>query len=363
MSAYLTIFDTGEIINEEEIVEFINDSGIKYGFQTAKKKISELNEKKQFGKPFLIALSDKSDQKVEFQFLLNRKNFLNPNLTLDINNILNKEVVKENDAIINVITKDSELQSLNILGEKFIENSKASILIENFIGENVYYSTGKNQICAQKSGYPYLDNKNRICVKSEIIITKDIINKDLHIICDLIVKGNIIDSQVVVEKNLTVEGEICSPEKIVFVKKDLDVNDINHSIILCKGNLNFKEKIQRSNVNVDKFVFGSFNSEISESNVQAGEGIIAATVGSNRAEKTELEISILPVLKYQMSELGFTEQNYEIKYENRLIKVLRQNFAESSIKIFKIVFPNSYFRILNRSELINKKQESYSISL
>jgi len=105
-------------------------------------------------------------------------------------------------------------------------------------------------------------------VKSEIIFESDIIDMDLSIYCDLIVKGNVINSEISCENNLFVEGDIFSDKKVVYVKNDLNTVSINDSLILCKGNLKFKVKIQNSELYVDKLVYGSSKSSIESCFIQ-----------------------------------------------------------------------------------------------
>jgi uncharacterized protein (DUF342 family) len=217
----------------------------------------------------------------------------------------------------------------NIFGELTTNPSNAINLSSN-LGSNVRLDG--DRIVAETTGYPYVDEENRICVVDNLTYADNINNLRVPITlaASLTVNGSILNAQINIMKNLNVQGSIkhaeiysegclwvagdiieCQASGIV-VLQDLKVNNILDSLVICKGKLSFEELISGSRVIADGQLLGNFNiSSIVGSHIQTSGSVDAASIGNSDGVETELEITISPFTKERLT--GLTKTLIKLK--------------------------------------------------
>lgn len=407
-NAYLTIHDNDEFINETEIVKLIEESGILYGIDKAMDFIKENDIKKEFGTPFPIAIGQKTKEpEIEFSPLFNQDRCYHSSIGNQFFLLDNLNKIHKGEALAHLFVTRPAKTGINIFGEEVNPESSENFLINQYLGENTEYIHDRGQIIATRSGYPWIDELNRIHVKSDFIIEHDIDlgYENFKLFGNLIVKGNICEkAQLFIDGDLTVEQDIedasvnatgninvignvlnCRQPGII-AEGDIHFQNAENSRIACGGKISFDKNAHFCRLMAEKGVFGNEeNSSIVGGIIQSGEHIEAAIIGNASMMNTETEISISPFTKEKMllltkqimkmreynqtdspefSDLSDKLQDLETKLENEINKTLKnEDVLPKHILIFKKIFPGVYIRILKKSININEEtgQVSYSI--
>ncbi len=365
LSAYLTILESDSFIDENEIVEFIDNLGIKAGLENA---ITENKEKtKNIGERFLIAKCETANNSSKINYFFEPENCIVVEDKLDLANVNNFESFIKNQELAILDKNDKKGVDKNIFGEK-IQNSN-KINSNNFLGENVYFSSENNSIKAKKTGYVYLNKEGKLNIKNDIYIKKNISKKHLKLFGNITINGVVNDSHLEVIGKLVVNEKIqdCSGKGII-VDGDVEVAHAEKSKIISSGKMTIYGTLENCITQVDGEIVGSKKSTVCGGLLQSGESIKLANVGNSFPKLTELEITYSPFKKLQLHNLS-KELNYnkfttlKKEFRNNFDIFLNKNIEEFQIRVENIIHKNSFFRILNHSQIVMQKIHNSQLSV
>jgi len=321
MSAWLTLKQTGKLIDEQDILQLIEEAGIKTGYAEALEYVREHSLEKEFDVPFPIAICNKTESSSTLHYRFNPDLQLEPGSALDHRWLESLVFVNAGEPVAeyssNVFEQGGSIY--DIFGELIHPGNVDMEQAESLAGENIGFDAQNLDYRAQKSGYPYLDIQGRICLLDVLVLQAEDIPgaKKLILPVDSVVMGNLAyadlccDSTLRIQgdlhsctlfcrKDLFVEGEIVSCQGSgIHVLGDVHCRRIANSRLLCKGDLRFAGCIENSTLACEGEIIGDAdNSIISGGLAQSGASISIAAAGSPEGIKTEIEIAISP---YQRS--------------------------------------------------------------
>jgi len=398
MSAWISVQKSDRIVDEQEILDLIDHSGICYGLEDALAWMAENGIDKDFNKPFPVAICKPSSSEQILNFQFDKVRTYKSGQAWTFEELKDWTFVEQSavlaDMSYNLFTDGGSIY--NIFGE-LTANPANSIDLSVHLGANVGLDNDK--IVAVATGYPYLDKDNKICVMDSLEFDGDVCNIDFPITlaASLVVKGSIANAHINIMKNLTVTGDIKKAEIYaggnltvqgnisecqtsgVIVLQDLKVKSIFDSLVVCKGRLFFDNLISGSRIIAEQQIWGNFEiSNILGSKIQTSGSIDVASLGNADGIETELEITISPFTKERMTGLTKTliklksspdanaekiEQiqnelhNMEIQLSDELSVYLKtDNTASRYIKAHQEIYRGVYLRILKRSVTIKQYQ-------
>jgi len=400
LSAWVTIKNSGELIDEQEILDLIADAGICYGFENALAWMADNGAEKEYEKPFPVAICKPSQSEQKLNLLFDSEHTFKPDCEWSFADIAGWTFVEQGatlaDMSYNLFTEGGSIY--NIYGE-LTANSTNSIDLSLYPGNNVKLEN--DTIIAEVTGYPYIDKDGKINVLDSLTYTGDIedvtvpitlaasltvdgsINgARLSILKNLTVTGCIRKSEIYAEGNLNIETDIieCQTSGVVCLH-DLSVRNIFDSLVLCKGRVNFTNLISGSRVISEQKLEGELNnSTIYGSQILTSGSIDVASIGNADEAETEIEITISPFSKERMTQLtkaliklkespsynadkieslNAELQELETCLSNDLNTFLKtDNRASRYIKVHQDIYPGVYIRILKRAFTIKQHQES-----
>ena len=402
-SAYLTISKTEQPINEEDIVTLIEESGISNGIC----KIKD-NAEIAFDTPFLIASGTSSIlPNVEFDKLFDESKSSILLKEYEIKNLKHLDFIPKDNPVAHFFVTKSGSLGKDIFG-KIDENVKIDEnIVDEYLGENVYFDKDRSQIMAKVGGYPYITNEKRVNVKSDFEINTDIdINfENFYLKGNLNVVGDIKDKIVIkIDGNLNVQGDI--DDALIDVSGDINVKgnirNCQSAGISASGNIKFISAENSKIVSGQKILFYEnchycrliANSEIIGDEAeslfvggiaQSGGNIEIAAIGSSSNVSTEVEITVSPYIKEKMMRLSkrlhklredlssnettikkLSEklEDLEVIFEEDINQALyEENAYVKHILAFNRIFPGTYLRILKKSANIAEILEKVSFSI
>lgn len=403
MSAWLTIKDTGKLIDENEILSLLDEAGIKTGFNEALAYIRDHSLEKEYGVPFPIAICNRAESTTTLRYRFN------PDLQLDEENGLSFQILEtlsfvEAGEVIAEYSNNLFEQGgsiYDIFGELIDPGNVDQEKALSLSGNNVQYYPTEHEYRSKKPGYPFLDDAGRICVLDLVVLQANNLptGRTLHLQADTVIEGNLAYADLICQgsllvkgdlhsctmlcrKDLNVEGEIISCQVSgIHVQGELNCRGITDSKVLCKGPLRFSGLIKNSNIACGAEIIGDpNNSQISGGITQATSIISITTAGSLEKQKTEIEIAIMPYqrsLLMQMTRemvrlkedpeanaMAITELNFKIqKCETELDELLneflhRPSEDRKSIKVSGDSHPPVLYRVLKHSYYLEKPDQN-----
>jgi uncharacterized protein (DUF342 family) len=399
-SAWLTIKHSGQLVDEKEILDLIDEAGIKSGFEEALQLIRERGIEKDFDTPFPIAVCTREKGKKEASL---NYHFDPAAIGADLSQIdlaqLNKAIyVNAGDTVAsysdNLFERDGSIYDLfgDLITPPVIDEDAA----QRLAGTNVRFEA--REFVAEKTGYPYLDAAGQLCIldhlslSSEQVPSSEMIRSPLaleitgdldgvNIACSksLCLKGNIRDCSIYCEDDLSLSGDIisCTNPGIQVLGK-LEVHSIRHSRICVKEGIEFHGEIVHSSVATDGDILGDEGvSRINGGLVQASGNIDIAIAGSPSGDETEIEIAISPFYRsvlMQMTkeavrlrgegdeaaldELQKRISRCEAELDNQLnIFLKRPAGQKKTVTVQDEVYPKTLFRVLKHSYQIKSRQK------
>lgn len=401
MSAWMYIHKSDKIIDEKEILNLIDDSGICHGFEEALDWMAENGYNKDFEKPFPVAIckSSFSNETIIHHFDLART--YNPDKEWQFKDVQSWAFTEEGTILAEIsfnLFNDGALV-YNIFGE-LATNLAGSLVLSDYLGQNVCLDADKKQIIAAVSGYPYLDENNKVNIANHLVYRGDVkltkvpltlsvaltiegtVNKaHLSVLKDLTVTGNVISAELYSEGNITVMGDIIDCQTTgVIAMGEINCNSIMNSLVLCKGKLAFDTTIVNSRVVAEKHLSGNPQvSRISESQVFSSETVDVAEIGDSEGKETEVEITISPFNRERIAQLKKTiaklEENYDLNADRidqglKKLRMLETTFAEDLkafydsadqipryVKVREHAYKGAYIRVLKKSYKIRQNQD------
>lgn len=317
MSAWLTIKNSSKLTDEMDILNLIEEAGIKTGFDEALRYIRENSLEKEFDVPFPIAICNIAESETTLRYYFNPD--LNPEISSGFNytDLERLRYVQAGDVVAdysnNLFEQGGSIYDIfgELINPGSIDEEQANALA----GTNVRFDVSNREFVATKTGYPFIDELGRICIMDNLLLNSEdipdnaVIQTPLNvsiqgglacvsISCggNLEVRGDIHNSEILTKGDLEVDGAIvaCHGNGII-VHGNLGCSGIRDSIVLCKQNLRFRGVVDNCNIACEGDILGDHDAScISGGLTQAGGSVTISEIGVEGGDKTEIEIAISP---------------------------------------------------------------------
>ncbi|MDD2332188.1 MAG: FapA family protein, partial [Candidatus Cloacimonetes bacterium] len=405
LSAWMTICKTGKLVDEQEILELIDEAGIKYGLEEAVRWMEDNDFKKDFAVPFPVALckTPSRETKLSYHFEIGR--VLPDPRQISLEYLKDISYVDEGFVLAEFSYNlfDGNSSIYNVFGEMIALPDEHTGNLAHKAGTNTHYEEETHRYIALKSGYPYLDNDGKICVLGSIasceLSAGTVLRTPLSLNLkgnlegctiiskgDVAVLGNVLHSEIFCEGNLIIQGNIeSSSDPGIHCRGDLSCNSIRDSSVLIKGKLILGAHVENSNLIAEQGIEGDPEQSWALSgNIQTCGSISLASVGTRDDNQIELEITISPYYKSLLmkktrelialkqdseqnadaiDELNLEIRDLESKLDLSLEAFLkRERDYRFQIRVFREVYPKSFFRILKHSYPIKRYQPGIELS-
>ncbi len=422
MSAWLTIQASSKLVDETEILQLIDQAGIKAGFDDAQRYINLHNLEKDFGTPFPIALCNAGAASTKLRYYFDRHQKLDPALLLkpdqspELSYVLPGTVLADYSS--NLFDRQGSIY--NIFGEIIPNENVDATVADEKAGQNVDFDPQRNAFIARRTGYPYLDKAGRICILDKLLINDpgqvqsplrsplsvvidcnlqgleiqaqgvlvikgDVDNCRLSSEAEISILGNCTGSVLTAKQSITIKGDIINcDEKGINSGGDLGCNCIRNSLVLCRGCLNLSGQVSGSRIVAEKGINGDpEQSCVANSHVQSSGNIELGSLGDVDGGETELEITISPYYKSilmnltkemirvkadasasgeQIEQLKTEIQACESELDYQLNTFLKRPREERiSIRIHHDLHPVANIRILKHSYTLKSYQQGLDL--
>ncbi|MFA7543115.1 MAG: FapA family protein [Candidatus Cloacimonadaceae bacterium] len=401
-SAWLTIKRSGRLIDEQEILDLLDEAGIKTGFDEALEYIRRHSLEKEYDIPFPIALShiQEGTAQIKLNYHFDKSLTEEKLKRLDLYELSQLSYTEAGSIIAqysdNIFEREGSIY--DIFGELIIPPEVDEDEAFALAGNNVSYLA--REYAAEKSGYPYIDNKGRICILDSYIcqvqdlpslgairsplaltLVGDLKGYNIAVANRLIVQGSLMDCSVFCEKDLVVEGEIIDCKHAgIQVLGSLQLRSASGSRLLVRQNLEFSGNIQDSELYIDGDIRGTTGESAILGGITQASGNIDIAIAGGK-DQTELEIAISPF--YRALLMQMTKEMVRLRQEddedaiNSLQERIKRTEAEldsqlnlflkrspeekRSITIREQVQANTVFRILKQFYHIKNPQKGISL--
>ncbi|MBT5420653.1 MAG: DUF342 domain-containing protein [Candidatus Cloacimonetes bacterium] len=381
LSAYLTIQDNGNMIDEKEISNLLSSVGVKNGLDEAIDYNAKNEITKEIGEPFLIALANVTRSEAGIKYNFDIESCINPDQQYEMDDLSQFEKVEKDQAIADVSASEIQSGDADIFGNVVSTDNGHQVNVDDIMGNNVHFSAETNQILATEAGYPYLNHENKLFIRSTFI-SQDIHDTNKKIYGSTTIEGVISNSNLEIFGDLWVKGNVrgCKQGGII-VHGDVILDYAENSDIYASGNITIHHNARNCLMYANGGIEATENSSISGGVIQGGEGLEVFTVGSPLNILTEVEIAIAPFTKEQIrttsSKLAQARNSEEIdellissqidklkelqsEFNNELERSHNMNSPKIIIK--GELFPNSNIRILKDILEISTEKNNVEIS-
>ena len=220
-SAWLTIKRSGRLVNEKDILDLIEEAGLKSGFDEALQLIRERGIEKDFDKPFPIAVCTKEEGKKEatLNYRFDPNAIVGDASELDLA-VLSKSIyVNEGDIVAsysdNLFERDGSIY--DIFGELITPPEVDEEAALKLAGSHIRYQS--HDYVAARTGYPYLDKDGRICILDSLKLDSSQVpsGQFLRSPVSLEITGDLSQVNIACLKAMTIHGSIqdCRDRKSV----------------------------------------------------------------------------------------------------------------------------------------------------
>ncbi|MCK5050127.1 MAG: DUF342 domain-containing protein, partial [Candidatus Cloacimonetes bacterium] len=367
--------------DEKEISSLLSSVGIKNGLEEAIDYNIKHEKTKKIGKPFLIALASIKKAETGISYKFDLESCIDVDEHYEMDALSQFEKVEQNQPLADISVSDTQDAGVDIFSNK-VSGQDSQVNVEDVLGSNVYYSAETNQILSSEAGYPYLDDENKICLKSTFI-SQDIHDTNKTIYGSTTIDGIVSNSNLEVFGDLWVKGNItdCNNDGII-VHGDVIFDYAENSKIVASGKIIINKNARNSLIYANEAIEAEENSSISGGVIQSGESLDVFSVGSPLGVLTEVEIAIAPFLKEQIritfkklsqarndseidetliSSLVAKLQELQLEFEKEIEKSHSNDSLK--IKIKEKAYPNSNIRILKDILEISEEKINIEISV
>lgn len=365
-SAYLTIIETGDIIDADDISDLLNSANIVAGVKEAAAKNQKEGIEKEFDTPFLIACRQKEQSELSIDYLIDTENCYNTAMNYSLADLEPLTKCKKGEPIAELEVTGANKSSMDIFGNEITPGLAEERIAERFLGKNVYYSKKTKQIFAAKAGYPYIDEEEKINVKTDFSIN-NIEKAELEFFGDLIVKGDIIKSELEIEGSLIVKGSIRNCDRAgIIAKADIQADFIEESVIVCGGKIFLKDGAKSSYIIAEEGVGGSEKAYFIGGLIESGGNVTLAQIGYSKGVKTEIDITISPFSKDMIKRFSQLERSEEQEYWQNYYKIKMERYLAGELESLRItaikkIYNDCFLRVYNKSMKISKELDGYSL--
>jgi len=303
--AELKIEEDASLVSEAAIADLLEKAEIKYGFENARADAKANGVNREPGVYFPVAIADDTSFEPGIEILVEPLDCLLSQRLYSLNDLSRVRFITAGEKLAKVTTGTGAVQSKNIFDRKIRDLAADKNFMDTYLGENVDFDTRRNLIVASCDGYALVENSKKISIIDNIYLQQDIVETGYEVKTSLTLEGSIFKSDLVVNGNLNVGGKIedCNAKGIV-VAGNLLCESSEDSLLICKGDLEFRERLQNCEVYCNGNLKGAGGSEISGGKIQAGISVSCDLIGSEDKEKTIVEVSIAPFIKGMMIQLS-----------------------------------------------------------
>lgn len=352
-SAYLTIKQNDEMIDEKELITLLELADIKSGFEKAALFCEENNIKKKLNEKFPIAMGEKPKIESSIDIKIDLTHSYQPDYGLD--ELQKCTWVAKDQIIAEVNLEENTKSARNVHGERITADKLREDSIKQYLGENVYFDNEEEVIRSVGYGYPYKDKENRIHVKTKLNVKTDIVGQNMVLFAGLNLQGRIIDCE----------------ELIIF--GDCNVQGVENSTVICSGKFRFKQMVDSATIIAEKGIIGDESSSYLSGHIMSGGPIWVNTLGTPQDNVTKAELCISPFYKYLLmpkmiknkhvaQKLPAASVKMEKWFEKRLDETLASEKTGLEINVTHTLFKNTVLRILNRKYLADKDRAKVGFS-
>ncbi|MDP8267108.1 MAG: FapA family protein [Candidatus Tenebribacter davisii] len=380
LSAYLTLKDNSNMIDEKEISSLINSVGIKNGIEEALEYNHENRVVKELDKPFLIARASTQVDSSGISYKFDTESCIKVDEHYEMEDLYNFEKIEKDQILADVSNGNIQAGRKDIFNIELSAEHEAHMNVEEFLGKSVYYSKETNQILSSKSGYPYLDQNNKICVRSDFL-SQDIQNTVKTIYGNTTIDGVISNSSLEIFGDLWSKGHISNcMQGGIIVHGDVIMDYAEDSKIFATGRITINKNARNCLIYANGIIEAEKNCSISGGVIQSGEQLKVFSLGSPLQILTEAEIAIAPFLKEQirLNNTKLIQARAASETDEALIATLAEQLRElqtefddeiekthnshsHQITITEKVYPNTNLRILK--DILNVSEEKDNITV
>lgn len=318
LSAWLTISGEKRLTDEQDILDLIEEAGIRTGFEEAARYMRKHGLEKDFDVAFPIAMSRrvKGESKLNYFFDLEEaKDFSGK---VDAEELEKLTCIEAGTVVADYGSNIFERQGsiYDIYGEMLQDEDFDLESARQIAGDNVLFHQEKRQFIAQSRGFVSVDENGRISVLERLVLAElpreagaeikcpadleilgSLRGQKLRVAGDLIVRGDFCESALQCLGSLKLEGDIVDcREPGLNVEGNLECRGIRSSRVLCGGNLSFDELIRNSEVLVGGNIH-SENGSIQGGHTECGASLDVFNLGSPQGGESRVELSIGPYHK------------------------------------------------------------------
>lgn len=400
LSAWLTIRKTGKLTDEKDILDLLDQAGIKAGFEEAIRYIREHNLEKDYDEAFPIAVCEIVQEEIplSYHFDTEAAKRMSPEISpSDLAAITFFEagmvVAEYSDNIF-----DRKGSIFNVFGEMVHTRSDDHHQRQSLAGSNVSYDPHTGKYSALRGGYPVLDDSGTISIIDTLVIKGDVdgSTSDLMTPADLIIEGNVSGCKVITRGNLVIRGSLANatvycegdltvdafiracPLPGVQVLGDISCAGITSSYVLCRGKLLFTHKLEDSFAVGEKGVEGE---RMLGGTLQTSGSVELQGIGEPDGPDATIEITISPFYKallmqltkdmvrarqtedpQQIAEVQSRSKQCELELDKQLNEFLHRGDSERCrVTVRGEIYPMLYLRVLKHDYSFKARQSGLEI--
>lgn len=361
--AWLTIFNNTEMIDENELIDFLSDTGVRFGFENAKAENAKNNTILKRDEKFLLAKGSAFPPKPQFEL------YFDPD---------EPQTVKQDNLLAKLLeTDEPTLIGKDVFGQE-IKSGDHTFDPKIYCGENCYLNE-EMEILSSADGTPSLNQQKVISIRRETLL-ESVLDKDLTFETDLIVNGEINSSKLMINGNLTVYGDIVDCKKGIYATGNIKFFNGKRSKIFARGKIHF-DNCDFCQMVANDEIIGSENSTVIGGNTISAYLIEISNLGNDKYEPTSAEISIAPYLKEQIKLLQLEIKKFDEKaepkkfielqqeqesLENNYLQAVIESLNDRSDKMINIrdkISKNCYLRIHNQSMDFDKRVNGHKFQI
>lgn len=381
--AELKLNNSNQLLSDKSISDLLEKAEIKYGFKNAVSHCKDNNIERKAGEFFPIAIADDTSFEPDVEILLEPMDCLLSQRLYSLTDLERVRFIDAGEKLAKVKTGKGNIQSRNIFDRQIRDLSNDKNFSDTYLGLNVDFDKRRSLIIAKSDGYGLVENNKKISIINNIYLQQDVIEAGHEVKTSLTLDGSIFNSDLIVGGDLTVTGKIegCQ-EKGILVSGNLTLESAEDSLLICKGDLKFREQLSNCQVFCNESVIGKENSVIKGGKIQSGISLQTGMVFSEENDTT-LEVSIAPFYKALMiklcNQLRQKEwdpknpdtqdplvkelEQLEIRFAKDIPKFLSDNRAKNKIICEKGFDANTHLRIFNVSQNIEENSELMEFTL
>lgn len=324
LSAWMTIQDKEKLKDEKEILDLIEEAGIKNGFEEALKYMRKHGMEKEYDTPFPVAMSNpvRGESKLSYYFDLEQaRHFdgrIRPDEMAKLTSVEAGTVLADYGG--NIFERQGSIY--DIYGDMIREKDLDPETISAIQGENVSYDEQRQRYVADRAGYPAVDTEGRISVVSRLVLAGNISNlrEGIRSQVDLEINGNVDSTSISVAGNVFINGNVC--ECGVYCEGNLEVDgdilscqmpglevlgniraqSVISSRVLCRGRIGFEGGLINCEVAADGGI-SSREGTLCGGHIECCDDVLLGKIGDPEGTPTEIEITISPYYKSMMMRL------------------------------------------------------------